>query len=99
MFNPSKVSEYLKKNDSIIIGVRPGKATADYFIEILQNLTFLSVFYLFFIVIFIDFIKSFFGLTNFLNVSSLLIVVLMSLEFFFKIKVELNKSYNNFFLK
>lgn len=99
MFNPLKVSEYLKKNDSIILGVRPGKATADYFVEILKSLTIFSVFYLFFIVIFIDIIKNVFGLTNFLNVTSLLIVVLMSLDFFFKIKVEFSKSYNNFFLK
>jgi preprotein translocase subunit SecY len=99
MFNPLKVSEYLKKNDSIILGVRPGKATSDYFVEILKSLTLFSVFYLFFIVVFIDIIKNVFGLTNFLNVTSLLIVVLMSLDFFFKIRVEFSKSYNNFFLK
>jgi preprotein translocase subunit SecY len=99
MFNPSKVSEYLKKNDSIIVGIRPGKATANYFIDILKILTIFSVLYLFFIVAFVDSIKNIFGLNNFLNITSLLIVVLMSLDFFSKIKLEFSKSYNSFFLK
>jgi len=99
MFNPTKVSDYLKKNDSVIPGIRPGNSTSEYFIEILKVLTVFSVIYLFSIVSFVDAIKLIFSLNIFLNITSLLIVVLMGLDFFAKIKVEVSKSYNNFFLK
>lgn len=99
MFNPKKVAEYFKKNDSVVVGVRPGLATEKYFLDILNKLTIIAVCYLFSIVIFVDFVKFSLNLNSFLNVTSLLIVVLMSLDFLEKIKSEFVKFYNYDYLK
>jgi preprotein translocase subunit SecY len=45
-FNPVEMAENLKKNGSVIMGVRPGKATADYLNHVMTRITFVGALFL-----------------------------------------------------
>jgi len=45
-FNPVEVANNLKKNGGFILGIRPGKPTADYITRVLNKLTFIGALFL-----------------------------------------------------
>ena len=94
IFNSKRVSDSLKKNNSVIPDVRPGEFTKNYFDKILANLTIFGACYLFATMVIIDFVKYFTGVNNSLSGSSMIILIVMSLELISKIQMEISKFYN-----
>jgi preprotein translocase subunit SecY len=75
ILNPSDVSKNLKKMESSIPGIRPGKATTDYLQKTLNRLTFLGALFLAFIALVPSLIESVTNISTFkgLGATSLLI--------------------------
>merc|ERR1712166_1112838 len=82
VINPSDISQNLKKMESSIPGVRPGKATVSYLQKTLNRLTFLGALFLAFIAIIPTIIESITSISTFkgLGATSLLILVGVAID-------------------
>lgn len=82
ILNPNDVSKNLKKMESSIYGVRPGKATTEYLQKTLNRLTFLGALFLAFIAIVPNIIETLTNLSVFkgLGGTSLLIIVGVAID-------------------
>lgn len=82
VLNPSDVSQNLKKMESSIPGVRPGKATTDYLQKTLNRLTFLGALFLAIIAVIPSIIESITKISTFkgLGATSLLILVGVAID-------------------
>jgi preprotein translocase subunit SecY len=82
ILNPADVSKNLKKMESSIPGVRPGKATTDYLQKTLNRLTFLGALFLAFIAVVPSIIENLTNISTFkgLGATSLLILVGVALD-------------------
>jgi len=80
-FNSEETAENLKRHGGFIPGIRPGKATEEYFDYLLNRITVIGAAYLVFICLVPDIISTQAGLTNFrLGGTSLLIVVNVTMD-------------------
>ena len=82
ILNPSDVSKNLKKMESSIPGIRPGKATTDYLQKTLNRLTFLGALFLAFIAVVPSVIENLTNISTFkgLGATSLLILVGVAID-------------------
>jgi preprotein translocase subunit SecY len=82
VLNPNDVSQNLKKMESSIPGVRPGKATTDYLQKTLNRLTFLGALFLAIIAVVPSIIESLTNISTFkgLGATSLLILVGVAID-------------------
>ena len=82
ILNPEDVSKNLKKMESSIPGVRPGKATTDYLQKTLNRLTFLGALFLAFIAVIPTLIENVTNISTFkgLGATSLLILVGVAID-------------------
>jgi preprotein translocase subunit SecY len=82
ILNPADVSKNLKKMESSIPGVRPGKATTDYLQKTLNRLTFLGALFLAFIAVVPSIIENLTNISTFkgLGATSLLILVGVAID-------------------
>jgi preprotein translocase subunit SecY len=82
ILNPADVSKNLKKMESSIPGVRPGKATTDYLQKTLNRLTFLGALFLAFIALVPSIIENLTNISTFkgLGATSLLILVGVAID-------------------
>lgn len=82
VINPKDVSQNLKKMESSIEGVRPGKDTTEYLEKTLNRLTFLGALFLAFIAILPNLIEKFTNISTFkgLGATSLLILVGVAID-------------------
>lgn len=82
VLNPNDVSQNLKKMESTIPGVRPGKATTDYLQKTLNRLTFLGALFLAIIAVVPSIIESLTNISTFkgLGATSLLILVGVAID-------------------
>ena len=82
ILNPSDVSQNLKKMESSIPGIRPGKATTDYLQKTLNRLTFLGALFLAFIAVIPSVIENITNISTFkgLGATSLLILVGVAID-------------------
>nr|BDA97641.1 preprotein translocase subunit SecY [Cryptomonas tetrapyrenoidosa] len=82
ILNPADVSKNLKKMESSIPGVRPGKATTDYLQKTLNRLTFLGALFLAFIAVVPSLIENLTNISTFkgLGATSLLILVGVAID-------------------
>jgi preprotein translocase subunit SecY len=82
ILNPSDVSKNLKKMESSIPGIRPGKATTDYLQKTLNRLTFLGALFLAFIAVVPSIIENLTNISTFkgLGATSLLILVGVAID-------------------
>jgi preprotein translocase subunit SecY len=82
ILNPSDVSKNLKKMESSIPGIRPGKATTDYLQKTLNILTFLGALFLAFIAVVPSVIENLTNISTFkgLGATSLLILVGVAID-------------------
>jgi preprotein translocase subunit SecY len=82
VLNPTDVSKNLKKMESSIPGVRPGKATVEYLQKTLNRLTFLGALFLAFIAIIPTIIETLTNISAFrgLGATSLLILVGVAID-------------------
>ena len=98
IINPTDVSKNLKKMESSIPGVRPGKATADYLQKTLNRLTFLGALFLAFIAVIPSVIENLTSISTFrgLGATSLLILVGVAIDTSKQVQTYLiSKNYEN----
>ena len=98
IINPSDVSKNLKKMESSIPGIRPGKATTDYLQKTLNRLTFLGALFLAFIALVPSLIESVTNISTFkgLGATSLLILVGVAIDTSKQVQTYLiSKNYEN----
>jgi preprotein translocase subunit SecY len=98
VFDPTKIAESLQKQGGYILGIRPGKNTADYLYRIMNRITLSGAVFLGFIAILPFFIQSF---TNIASISiggtGLLIVVSVVIETIKQIQGQLAmRDYDGF---
>ncbi|OYX67904.1 MAG: hypothetical protein B7Y79_00575 [Rhodospirillales bacterium 35-44-4] len=80
VFNPEETAQNLKKAGGFVLGIRPGKNTADYFDYILTRLTVLGAIYLSAICVLPEVIKLYYTLPFYFGGTSLLIVVSVTMD-------------------
>lgn len=98
ILNPSEIAKNLKKMESSILGVRPGKATTDYLQKTLNRLTFLGALFLAFIAVIPSIIENLTNISTFkgLGATSLLILVGVAIDTSKQIQTYLiSKNYEN----
>ena len=98
ILNPSDVSKNLKKMESSIPGIRPGKATTDYLQKTLNRLTFLGALFLAFIALVPSLIENITSISTFkgLGATSLLILVGVAIDTSKQVQTYLiSKNYEN----
>jgi preprotein translocase subunit SecY len=80
VFNPEETADNLKKYGGFIPGIRPGKATSDYFDKVLTQLTTLGGIYLVAICLLPEILISDYGLPFYFGGTSILIVVSVTMD-------------------
>ena len=80
VFNPSDTADNLKKNGGFVPGIRPGKNTAEYFDYVLSRLTVVGATYLVAVALLPEILISRFSIPFFFGGTSLLIVVVVSMD-------------------
>ena len=100
IFNPSEVSDNMKKHGGYVPGIRPGAKTSEYIDKILTKLTFFGAIYLSFICILPDYLIKYINIPFYFGGTSLLIVVGVSLDTMQQIESHLvMRNYDGFVKK
>lgn len=89
MFNPKEVAENLKRSGAYIPGIRPGQQTKRYLDFVLNRLTFIGAMYMTVICLMPMVIQSSFGVPFQLGGASLLIMVVVLMDFIAQIQAHL----------
>jgi preprotein translocase subunit SecY len=80
VFNPEELADNIKKSGGYILGIRPGKQTADFFNYILNRIGLVGAVYLACLALLPNFMYALFRMPFYLGGTSLLIVVGVALE-------------------
>ncbi|MBE5746160.1 MAG: preprotein translocase subunit SecY [Clostridiales bacterium] len=103
MFNPEDVAKQIQSNGGFILGIRPGKPTADYLKRINNRITLFGAIFLAFIAIVPTLIFTFVGgsssLINAFSATGMLIVVSVALEFNKQLEAQILTTNYKGFLK
>lgn len=95
VFDPKKTSDLLRKQNSFLKGIRPGKPTEKILSDISFRLTFIGGLYLILIAIFPEILLLKFNIPFYLGGTSILIITLVSLEWYKQYNLHLQpKQYN-----
>ncbi|MBZ2278965.1 MAG: preprotein translocase subunit SecY [Buchnera aphidicola] len=86
VFNPRETAENLKKSGAFISGIRPGEQTAKYINKIMLRLTLLGSLYITFICLVPEFMRSIMNAPFYFGGTSLLIVVVVIIDFITQIQ-------------
>ena len=86
IFNPRETAENLKKSGAFIPGIRPGKRTAQYINKIMLRLTLIGAIYIVFICLIPELIKIVVHVPFYFGGTSLLIVVVVIIDFISQIQ-------------
>jgi preprotein translocase subunit SecY len=89
VFNSQETAENLKKSGALIPGIRPGKATADYIDGVLTRLTGWGALYLVAVCLLPQMLQSSWNVPFYFGGTSLLIVVVVVLDFVAQIQAHL----------
>lgn len=89
MFNPDDVAENLKRSGAFIPGIRPGKQSADYIDGVMTRLTMFGSLYMAGICLFPQFLQVFANVPFYLGGTSLLIVVVVVMDFMSQVQSHL----------
>ena len=89
VFNPKDVAENLKKSGAFIPGIRPGEHTARYIDGVLTRLTLFGAMYMAAVCLLPQFLISKIGLPFYLGGTSLLIVVVVVMDFMAQVQSHL----------
>lgn len=96
VFNPKEVAENLKRSGAYIPSIRPGEQTARYLDHVLNRLTFIGAIYITIVCLMPMILKSSFGLKFSLGGTSLLIVVVVVMDFIAQLQAHLTShQYDN----
>lgn len=89
VFSPKEVSENLKKSGAYIPGIRPGQQTQRYLDHVLNRLTFIGAMYMTIICLMPMILQSAFGIPFHLGGTSVLITVVVIMDFIAQVKAHL----------
>jgi len=89
VFNSQETADNLKKSGALIPGIRPGKATADYIDAVLTRLTAAGAAYLVLVCLLPEFMRTKLGTSFHFGGTSLLIVVVVVMDFIAQIQAHL----------
>lgn len=96
IFSPKEVSENLKRSGAYVPGIRPGEQAARYLDHILNRLTFIGAIYITVICLMPMILQSSFGIPFYLGGTSLLIVVVVVMDFMAQLQAHLTShQYDN----
>ncbi|QCI22932.1 preprotein translocase subunit SecY [Buchnera aphidicola] len=86
VFNPRETADNLKKSGAFISGIRPGEQTAKYINKIMLRLTLFGALYITFICLIPEFMRSAMNVPFHFGGTSLLIVVVVIMDFIIQIQ-------------
>ena len=89
VFNSQETADNLKKSGALIPGIRPGKATADYIDGVLTRLTAAGAVYLVAVCLLPELMRTQMGTSFYFGGTSLLIVVVVIMDFIAQIQAHL----------
>ncbi|WCE02900.1 preprotein translocase subunit SecY [Pseudoxanthomonas sp. JBR18] len=89
VFNSQETAENLKKSGALIPGIRPGRATADYVDAVLTRLTAAGSLYLVAVCLLPEIMRTQLGTSFYFGGTSLLIVVVVVMDFIAQIQAHL----------
>ena len=89
VFNSQETADNLKKSGALIPGIRPGKATADYVDAVLTRLTAVGSLYLVAVCLLPEIMRTQLGTSFYFGGTSLLIVVVVVMDFTAQIQAHL----------
>ncbi|MBK9655424.1 MAG: preprotein translocase subunit SecY [Rhodanobacteraceae bacterium] len=89
VFNAQETADNLKKSGALIPGIRPGKATAEYIDGVLTRLTAVGALYLVSVCLLPEFMRIYFDVPFYFGGTSLLIVVVVVMDFMAQIQAHL----------
>ena len=89
VFNAQETADNLKRSGALIPGIRPGKATADYIDSVLTRLTGVGALYLTAVCLVPDFLQSAWHVPFYFGGTSLLIVVVVVMDFTAQVQAHL----------
>ena len=89
VFNSQETADNLKKSGALIPGIRPGKATADYVDAVLTRLTAAGAAYLVLVCLLPEVMRTQMGTSFYFGGTSLLIVVVVVMDFIAQIQAHL----------
>ena len=89
VFNSQETADNLKKSGALIPGIRPGKATADYVDGVLTRLTAVGAIYLVLVCLLPEVMRTELGTSFYFGGTSLLIVVVVVMDFIAQIQAHL----------
>ncbi len=89
MFNPKEVAENLKKSGAFIPGIRPGEHSAKYIDNVLTRLTVIGAIYMSAVCLLPEFLIMLTGIPFYLGGTSLLIVVVVVMDFMSQVQAHL----------
>lgn len=89
VFNSQETADNLKKSGALIPGIRPGKATAEYIDGVLTRLTAAGAAYLVLVCLLPEFMRAEMGTSFYFGGTSLLIVVVVVMDFISQIQAHL----------
>ncbi len=89
VFNPKETAENLKKSGAFVPGIRPGEQTSCYIDKVLLRLTLAGAFYLVFVCLVPEFLNLRFNVPFYFGGTSLLIVVVVTMDFMSQVQAYL----------
>ncbi|AAZ40851.1 preprotein translocase, membrane component [Candidatus Blochmanniella pennsylvanica str. BPEN] len=92
IFNPRETAENLKKSGAFVPGIRPGEQTAKYINTIMIRLTFIGAMYVTFICLVPEFMRIAMKVPFYFGGTSLLIVVVVIMDFMAQIQTLMMSS-------
>jgi preprotein translocase subunit SecY len=89
MFNPNEVADNLKRSGAFLPGIRPGKQTANYIDGVLTRLTMFGSMYIAGVCLLPQFLVVMWNVPFYLGGTSLLIVVVVVMDFMAQVQSHL----------
>lgn len=89
VFNPKDTADNLKKSGAFIPGIRPGEQTANYIDTVMTRLTLVGALYLTLVALLPEFVTVFWHVPLYFGGTSLLIVVVVVMDFIAQIQAHL----------
>ena len=89
MYNPKEVADNLKKGGAFLSGIRPGENTAKYIDTVTTRLTLIGGIYITLICLMPQFLNVYFNVPFYLGGTSLLIAVVVTMDFMAQIQSHL----------
>ena len=99
MFNPREVAENLKKSGAYVPGIRPGEYTAKYIDNVLTRLTVVGAAYIAIVCLIPQGLVMAFNVPFYLGGTSLLIVVVVVMDFMSQVQSHLMSAQYDTLLK